>query len=156
MQTRYLDLIHQTFDFPQDEFDLKNDSLHFHGLDLMGLIEEHGTPLKFTYLPQISNNIQRANNWFNNAIEKNEFKGSYKYFYCTKSSHFSYVIEEALKNGVGLETSSSFDINIIENLLEKGRIKKIMPLFVMDLRMIDISIISPALSIWGVIILFRF
>jgi arginine decarboxylase len=124
MQTRYLDLIHQTFDFPQDEFDLKNDSLHFHGLDLMGLIEEHGTPLKFTYLPQISNNIQRANNWFNNAIEKNEFKGSYKYFYCTKSSHFSYVIEEALKNGVGLETSSSFDINIIENLLEKGRIKK--------------------------------
>ncbi|MGB1210450.1 MAG: arginine decarboxylase, partial [Lacinutrix venerupis] len=64
MNTKYIDLINQTFDFPQDEFKLEKNQLQFHGIDLMKLIEEHGTPLKFTYLPQISNNIQRAKNWF--------------------------------------------------------------------------------------------
>ena len=64
MRTKYIDLIDQTFDFPQNEFNLREDRLFFHGIDLMRLINEYGTPLKFNYLPQISNNIQRAKGWF--------------------------------------------------------------------------------------------
>ena len=124
MQTRYKDLIDQTFDFPQEEFQLNNDKLEWHGLDLMKLIETHGTPLKFTYLPQISNNIQRAKNWFAHAIEKYDYKGRYNYCYCTKSSHFSFVLEEALKNDTHIETSSSYDINIVQKLSDKGKIGK--------------------------------
>ena len=67
MNTKYVDLINQTFDFPQSEFTLEEDNLLFHGLDLNELVETYGTPLKFTYLPQISNNIIRAKEWFNNA-----------------------------------------------------------------------------------------
>ena len=64
MNTKYIDLINQTFDFPQEEFKLENKTLQFHDIDFMELVEEYGTPLKFTYLPQISNNINSAKKWF--------------------------------------------------------------------------------------------
>lgn len=124
MKTRYVDLIEQTFDFPQEEFRLDQDKLTFHGIDLMKLIEEYGTPLKFSYLPQISNNITRAKKWFNNSINKIDYKGKYHYSYCTKSSHFSFVLNEALKNNVHIETSSAFDIDIIERLHSQNKIGK--------------------------------
>ena len=53
MKTKYVDLIDQTFDFPQEEFTLKTNELNFHGIDLMALIEKYGAPLKFTYLSLI-------------------------------------------------------------------------------------------------------
>ena len=37
--------------------------------------------------------------------------------YCTKSSHFSFVLEEAMKNDIHLETSSAYDIHIILSLI---------------------------------------
>lgn len=52
------------------------------------------------------------------------YTGTYNYSYCTKSSHFAFVMEEVLKNNVNLETSSSYDIDIINHLIEKGKIKK--------------------------------
>lgn len=110
MNTKYIDLISQTYDFPQEEFTLKNDELQFHDIDLMDLVKKYGAPLKFTYLPKISNNIQRAKKWFNDAIEKHDYKATYNYCYCTKSSHFKYVLDEALKNNIHIETSSAFDI----------------------------------------------
>ena len=124
MNTKYIDLIDQTYYFPQEEFDLKEDTLQFHGIDLMKLIEEYGAPLKFTYLPKISENIQKAKKWFAHAIEKHNYKGSYNYCYCTKSSHFQHVLDEALKNDIHIETSSAFDINIVEKLQKKGKITK--------------------------------
>lgn len=122
MNTKYIDLIDQTFDFPQEEFKLQNSQLQFHGIDLMKLVEEYGAPLKFTYLPKISENIQRAQGWFAKAIEKYNYPGSYDYCYCTKSSHFKHVLHEVLQNDVHIETSSAFDINIIEGLKAEGRI----------------------------------
>ncbi|MDX1463700.1 MAG: arginine decarboxylase, partial [Marinirhabdus sp.] len=82
----------------------------------------YGAPLKFTYLPKISDNIQRAKKWFGDAIEKHNYKGSYNYCYCTKSSHFKHVLGEALKNDIHIETSSAFDINIVERLKAEGKI----------------------------------
>lgn len=123
MNTKYIDLVDQTFDFPQEEFSLQNDNLQFHGIPLYELVQKYGSPLKFTYLPKISENIMRAKNWFATAIEKNGYKGKYNYCYCTKSSHFQHVLHEALKNDIHIETSSAFDINIIENLKEKGKLR---------------------------------
>ncbi|MFN5984085.1 MAG: arginine decarboxylase [Fluviicola sp.] len=125
MRTKYIDLIDQTFDFPQNEFQLKDDDrLLFHGIDLMRLISEYGTPLKFNYLPQISNNIQRAKGWFREAMSNLGYSGNYFYSYCTKSSHFSFVLDEVLKNDVHIETSSAFDIDIVNQLLETGKLKE--------------------------------
>lgn len=122
MNTKYIDLINQTFDFPQEEFKLENKNLQFHDVDLMELVEKYGAPLKFTYLPQISKNINRAKGWFTKAIANNKYKGKYNYCYCTKSSHFKHVLNEALKNDIHIETSSAFDIDIIENLKKQGKI----------------------------------
>lgn len=124
MRTKYIDLIDQTFDFPQDEFHLKDDRLMFHGIDLMRLIEEYGTPLKFNYLPQISYNIQRAKGWFREAMNNLGYSGNYYYSYCTKSSHFSFVLDEVLNNDVHIETSSAFDIDIVQKLLDEGKLKE--------------------------------
>ncbi len=122
MNTKYSDLIDQTFYFPQEEFKLEDNELHFHGIDLMDLVEKYGAPLKFTYLPKISQNINRAKEWFKTAIEKHDYKGNYNYCYCTKSSHFEHVLNEALKNDIHIETSSAFDINIVQKLKKSGKL----------------------------------
>ncbi|MFN5879583.1 MAG: arginine decarboxylase, partial [Flavobacteriales bacterium] len=101
---------------------LREDRLFFHGIDLMRLIQDYGTPLKFNYLPQISNNIQRAKGWFREAISNLGYAGNYYYSYCTKSNHFSFVLDEVLKNDVHIETSSAFDIDIVRNLYNSGKL----------------------------------
>jgi len=105
------------------EFTLNGNHLEFHGIDLNGLVAEYGSPLKFTYLPKISENILQAKKWFSQAMKKHEYVGKYYYCYCTKSSHFKHVLDEALKNNIHIETSSAFDLNIVENLKEAGSIK---------------------------------
>ena len=90
----------------------------------MDIIEQYGTPLKITYLPKISEQIQKSTRLFNVAMAKAGYKGNYMYCYCTKSSHFEFVLNEALKNDIHLETSSAFDISIIKNLHENNKIDK--------------------------------
>ncbi len=125
MRNKYFDLIDQTFEWPQEEFSLDEDgTLTWNGVYLMDIIKQYGTPLKITYLPKISSQIQRAKRMFNVAMAKAEYQGQYHYCYCTKSSHFSFVLEEALKNNIHIETSSAFDINIVESLYESGQLTK--------------------------------
>ncbi len=124
MKNKYIDLIEQTFDFPQDEFSVEDNELYFHDIPLMEIIKQYGTPLKITYLPKISSQINRAKRLFNVAMAKVDYQGSYNYCYCTKSSHFTFVLEEALKNDIHLETSSAYDIHIIKALYDTGVIDK--------------------------------
>jgi arginine decarboxylase len=124
MKNKYIDLIEQTFEFPSPEFKVEDDELYFNDIPLMDIIKQYGTPLKITYLPKISQQIQKAKRLFNVAMAKVDYDGDYHYCYCTKSSHFSFVLEEALKNEINLETSSAFDINIIEELYNQGIVNK--------------------------------
>ena len=52
MKNKYIDLIEQSFEFPQDEFKVEDGELMFHNIPVMDLIEQYGTPLKITYLPK--------------------------------------------------------------------------------------------------------
>ena len=124
MKNTYFNLIDQSFYFPQEGFDLEDNSLTFHNISIKNLIEKYGTPFRFIYLPKIGNQIKKAKNLFNRAIKKNNYQGSYNYCYCTKCNHFSHVVSEALKHNVHLETSSSFDIDLILNLLNENKINK--------------------------------
>lgn len=124
MKNKYADLIDQTFEFPQDEFRVEDNELYFHEVPLMDIIKQYGTPLKITYLPKITSQIQRAKRLFNVAMAKVDYQGDYHYCYCTKSSHFSFVLEEVLKNGVHIETSSAFDINLVQELFTRGLIDR--------------------------------
>lgn len=122
MKTRYIDLIEQTFEWPQPEFKVVDYELYFHDIPLMDIIKQYGTPLKISYLPKISEQIQRAKRMFNVAFAKTDYNGEYYYCYCTKSSYFEFVLDEALKNDIHLETSSAFDFPIIDRLYENGKI----------------------------------
>jgi arginine decarboxylase len=124
MKNTYFNLIDQSFYFPQEGFDLRDDYLTFHGVSLKYLIEKHGTPFRFIYLPKIGDQIKKTRNLFNRAIKKNNYKGKYHFCYCTKCNHFYHVINEALKHKVNLETSSEFDIDLILNLAAKGQVDK--------------------------------
>ena len=124
MDNTYSDLIHQTFNFPQEGFDVKDNELYFNDIPLMGIIKQYGTPLKITYLPKISSQIQKAKRLFNVAMAKADYKGKYIYCYCTKSSHFSFVLDEILKNDVHIETSSAYDIQIIKEQYKKKKLSK--------------------------------
>lgn len=125
MKNRYFDLIDQTFYFPQEGFDISSEgTLDFHGVPLKHLVEKYGTPFKITYLPKIGSQIRKARNLFTRAIKTTGYSGSYRYCYCTKSSHFSHIVEEALKHDVNLETSSAFDIDLIKRLYAKGKINQ--------------------------------
>ncbi|GIV44257.1 MAG: arginine decarboxylase [Bacteroidia bacterium] len=120
----YAEFLDLSVGFPQDGFEVVDDELYFHDINLMELVETFGTPLRFTYMPIISKKIQQAKLMFQKAMLKHNYRGSYKYAYCTKSSHFKHVLEEALKNDIHLETSSAFDMPIIEHLEKKGMISK--------------------------------
>ncbi len=124
MKNTYASLIDQTFYFPQEGFKLKDGYLQFNGIDLKAIIEKYGTPLKLTYLPKIGSQIEKAKNLFDKAIKKNNYEGDYFYCYCTKSSHFSFIIDEVLKHGVHIETSHAYDLEIIKKLFAKKKITK--------------------------------
>lgn len=121
MKTRYIDLIEQTFDFPQGEFKFDNGYLTWNDLPLMDILKKHGTPLRVMYLPKIGEKIDQARAFFAKSFQEHGYNGTYDYFYCTKSNQFSYVVNEVLKKGVSLETSSAYDIDIIEQLMASGK-----------------------------------
>lgn len=118
----YLDLIDQTYYFPQEGFDLKDGYLTFYGVSLKYLIKKYGTPFKVSYLPRIGDQIKKARNLFNRAIKKNNYKGKYHFCYCTKCCHFQHVIKEVISHRTNLETSSTFDIDLIIRLYRMGEI----------------------------------
>jgi len=124
MNNTYLDLVEQTFTFPQEDFKLQDDFLRYNNVDIKALIDKYGTPLKISYLPKIGMQINKAKKMFAEAIKKYKYEGKYHYCYCTKSSHFSFVIEEALNHNIHLETSYAYDIEIIKKLYAKKKITK--------------------------------
>ncbi len=124
LNNTYADLVDQTFNFPQHDFKVENEYLQYNGQDIKALIDKYGTPLKLTYLPKIGMQINKAKDMFAKAFKKHKYEGNYNYCYCTKSSHFSFIVEEALKNDIHLETSFAYDIEIVNKLYEKKKINK--------------------------------
>jgi len=125
LKNKYSDLIEQTFEFPTEEFATNsNGELLLRNISLMDLVKKHGTPVQFSFLPKISENIQQAKQWFEDAFLDQGYQGNYHYCYCTKSSHFKYIIQECLKNDVHIETSSAYDLAIIKRLAKNQEIKK--------------------------------
>ena len=124
MKNKYQDLIEQTFFFPQDGYEVIENELYFNKIPLMDIIKQYGTPLKLTYLPKISEQINKAKTMFKVAMAKVDYEGTYTYCYCTKSSHFSFILEEVLKSDAHIETSSAYDIEIIKQLYSEKKITK--------------------------------
>src|SRR5690606_1273305 len=120
----YQEFLDLSVGFPQDGFDIIDDELYFHDLNLMEMIETYGTPLRFTYLPIISKKIQQAKILFQTAMLKYNYRGTYKYYYSTKSSHLKHIASEALKNNTQLETWSAVDMPMMDTLERQGKLTK--------------------------------
>lgn len=84
MKNKYIDLIEQTFEFPNEEFKVIDNELYFNDVPLMDIIKQYGTPLKISYLPKITSQIQKAKRMFNVAMAKVDYQSNYNYCYCTK------------------------------------------------------------------------
>lgn len=124
MKNTYFNLVEQSYYFPQEGFDLHDGYLTFYGVSLKYLVDKYQTPFRLVYLPRIGEQIKRARNLFNRAIKANDYQGKYHFCYCTKCNHFQHVVNKALQNKVNLETSSSFDIDLILNLYKQGMLSK--------------------------------
>lgn len=122
MNNSYKELIEQSYYFPQEGFSLENDVLKFNDVNLLELIKKYGTPFRLTFLPKIQSQIRKARRIFKNSMQKYNYKGRYEFCYCTKCNHFSHVLRTAMRENVSLETSSSYDIDLIERLFENHRI----------------------------------
>lgn len=120
----YIDFVNQTYEFTDKEFKVKDNRLFFNGIDLIPIIQKHGTPLKITYLPKVREKIADARKYFNDAISKKAYKGKYIYSYCTKSSHFKFILETCLQEGTEIETSSAYDVAILRKLHQQGVLSK--------------------------------
>jgi arginine decarboxylase len=123
LNRKFIDLICQAYPFPQAPFRVEDGELFFHDIDLKKLIHTFGSPLKLTYLPIIGEQIERSRKLFYDAMQKCDYQQPYHASYCTKSAHFSHVLEEALAHQSHLELSSTFDTDIVLNLHKKGLIK---------------------------------
>lgn len=124
MKNTYHDLIEQTFYFPTDNLSLRDKRLHFHGIDLEALVDKYGSPLKLYYLPSIKAKIEEAQQLFAAARRDLKYRGAYHYAYCSKASHFHFVMREVLAAGAKLETSSGYDIDLVRRLHAKGRLER--------------------------------
>ena len=124
MKNTYFDLIDQTFYFPTDNLALEDKRLQFHGIDLAALLDKYGSPLRLYYLPSIKQKINEARGYFREATRSLKYKGKYHFAYCTKASHFHFVMREVLGAGALLETSSGYDVDLIRRLHERGRVDK--------------------------------
>jgi len=58
----YQEFLDLSVGFPQDGFEIIDDELYFHDLNLMEMIETYGTPLRFTYLPIVSKKNSTSEN----------------------------------------------------------------------------------------------
>jgi arginine decarboxylase len=103
---------------------LKDDYLFFNDINLKELIDTYGTPFKMTYLPKISAQVKKARYFFQKAMHNCNYQGNYSYCYCTKASHFRYILDEVLQNQVEVETSSSFDMDLLKRLYHEKKITK--------------------------------
>ena len=69
MKNTYLNLTEQSFEFPQNGFELKNGFITFHKVSLEKLIKKYGTPFRLFNLPNIAEKIKLARNLFNQSFD---------------------------------------------------------------------------------------
>lgn len=124
MKNRYIDLIEQTFDWPVFDLNLDGDELMVYGIKISEIVEKYGSPLKVFYLPKIREQVETARRLFNTSMRKLNYNAEYIFCYCTKSSHFSFVLDQVLDKKGHLETSSAFDMYLVKSLFDTNKIGK--------------------------------
>jgi len=106
-----------------DYLRIENNKLYYEDICLPDLCERFGAPLEVAYTEMINKRVKELKKIFSDTICENEYSGKYYYAYATKANYYSEVVTTATNYCDFLETSSGYDLNIIDKLLEK----KIIP-----------------------------
>ena len=102
---------------------IEGDCLYYKDINLYDLVKKYGSPLEVAYTPIILENITYLKDLFNDKIKKYNYNSNYLYAYATKANYYSEVVLTALSKVDMLETSSAYDISIIQRLVELKIIK---------------------------------
>jgi arginine decarboxylase len=89
-------------------------------LDLLELVERHGTPLEVSFCPLIARRIQAMQARFGAARARAGYRGEFVYAYATKANFAEEVVRTAMSAGAHYETSSAFDVRIAHSLWRAG------------------------------------
>jgi len=103
---------------------IKNNCLYYKDLNLLELVEKYEAPLEVAYTPMITERIESLKGLFSKKIKELNYPNKYYYAYATKANYYSEVVLTALNSVDFLETSSAYDIDIIEQLAKVGCIQK--------------------------------
>lgn len=103
---------------------IKDNVLHYKGINLLALVKKYKAPLEVAYTPIIEEQIINLKTWFKDEIKAQGYTGKYNYAYATKANYYSEVVTTALNQVDMLETSSAYDINLMLELAKLGYIKK--------------------------------
>lgn len=94
--------------------------MFYKDINLYQLAQQYGTPLEVAYTDMINERVDQLKSLFKQAITASSYPGKFIYAYATKANYYSEVIATALNNCDAIETSSPYDLYIIEKLVKEN------------------------------------
>ena len=123
---RYIDYLTTAHDLREgrvtDYLEIRDGRLCFRELDLLTLVQEHGSPLEVAYLPLVGERVSRMIDAFERARAATGYRGEFVYAYASKANTAEEVVTTALDAGAHYECSSAFDVDIARLLWRAGRL----------------------------------
>jgi arginine decarboxylase len=101
----------------------RNGALFYEDLNLLELMNTYGSPLEVAYTDMINQKVNHLKDLFSAAIKRHAYRSNYYFAYATKANYYSEVVSTALNHVDFLETSSGYDLDLIETLF----INKLIP-----------------------------
>jgi len=108
----------------KDYLNYRNNCLHYYDINLLELVEKYGNPLKAGYVDIIREKVLHLKECFKNSIKKFDYKGKYIYANANKASYYSENVITAGHYADMIETSSYFDLLLVERILSKKIVEK--------------------------------
>jgi len=102
-----------------DYLSVKGDYLCLRGQKLIDWVDKFGSPLEVAFTPLIVERVNHLKGIFKKAIKKHSYPGRFFYAYATKANYYAEVVASALRATDTIETTSSYDLDIVENLYNK-------------------------------------
>jgi arginine decarboxylase len=121
-----------------EEMEVIHGKLHYHGIDLMSLLEDGvfvretleqpTTPLYVRRLESLRENFHALHHWFNVAKAELGYPGELLVAYASKANPSEPVVRTLLNEGAAYECSSSFDVDIVRHAHRQGWIDHTRPI----------------------------
>ncbi|HVO41679.1 MAG TPA: hypothetical protein VMT34_03595 [Aggregatilineales bacterium] len=106
-----------------DGLEVHHNSLYYHGIDLMALIEKPisvqghyempATPMYVRWLPALRQNYRALTQWFEAAKAITGYTGEFQIAFASKANPAQPVVQTLLCEGTAYECSSNFDVEIV-------------------------------------------